>query len=574
MIQLRQVTQLSPSVLKSEGIPVYRAVQNPGEFVLTFPRAYHSGFSCGFNCAEAVNVAPVDWLPRGLCAAELYSEQHRKTSLSHDKLLVGVAREAVKEQLELYFLQSGNPRLLRWQKFCGKDGVLTKALKARFIMENKRMGSVSSISNVRKMDKDFDLSTERECFLCSYDLHLSAAGCECSPQRYGCLSHAKLVCSCESSKKFLLVRYNLDELHALLVALEGDLGAVKVHRLEDFGLVLPTQLKLLEEPKYSLDKGISEHERPLIDVDAMVANTRVHNQSSDDQVSKALCLEHIQDKTFNLFQEPRRIHNINEPFVSGYAHTAEVVIPNDEGNSVNTKSDAVSSDVKSYTVLHNVIGCQGSSSEKANTFPFSRNEDEGHQFCPDLNIGQSTMDSVVKTEDRCVEYTEAVVCAVKEVQNWSPDLSQLECSSNPRFAGVNGYGMVRKKMEHGTVVEALDPYHQCLEYWESKFGSSHVKDKPAAVPMALDINVGSSGCHQDKRILSGVDLNETEEDASYDNTVESVEVVKNIARGLFKKASLEELWVMQKILCSESGSSTWRSAYGALLDEILENVHK
>ncbi|KAJ8459667.1 hypothetical protein OPV22_032593 [Ensete ventricosum] len=798
------VTQLSPSVLKSEGIPVYRAVQNPGEFVLTFPRAYHSGFSCGFNCAEAVNVAPVDWLPRGLCAAELYSEQHRKTSLSHDKLLVGVAREAVKEQLELYFLQSGNPRLLRWQKFCGKDGVLTKALKARFIMENKKMGSVSSISNVRKMDKDFDLSTERECFLCSYDLHLSAAGCECSPQRYGCLSHAKLVCSCESSKKFLLVRYNLDELHALLVALEGDLGAVEVHRLEDFGLVLPTQLKLLEEPKYSLDKGISEHERPLIDVDAMVANTRVHNQSSDDQVSKALCLEHIQDKTFNLFQEPRRIHNINEPFVSGYAHTAEVVIPNDEGNSVNTKSDAVSSDVKSYTVLHNVIGCQGSSSEKANTFPFSRNEDEGHQFCPDLNIGQSTMDSVVKTEDRCVEYTEAVVCAVKEVQNWSPDLSQLECSSNPRFAGVNGYGMVRKKMEHGTVrkkrkirmgsdcgfskslspadlgsccvssewilnntlcsrdtecfrkpspelfgvdlqhdlyssslpsdsqrsqsmkdnsnhlsafnqgiskfekihlmpkycveplnfgklkhgkqwcsreaifpngfksrvrfynvldptklcyyvsevldagslgplfkvivennpgisftstsplqcwemvrerlnqeivrqqnlgknglpelqtlesmdwvamfgflspsivhvVEALDPYHQCLEYWESKFGSSHVKDKPAAVPMALDINVGSSGCHQDKRILSGVDLNETEEDASYDNTVESVEVVKNIARGLFKKASLEELWVMQKILCSESGSSTWRSAYGALLDEILENVHK
>ncbi|RWW69653.1 hypothetical protein BHE74_00022735 [Ensete ventricosum] len=463
MIQLRQVTQLSPSVLKSEGIPVYRAVQNPGEFVLTFPRAYHSGFSCGFNCAEAVNVAPVDWLPRGLCAAELYSEQHRKTSLSHDKLLVGVAREAVKEQLELYFLQSGNPRLLR---------------------------------------------------------------------------------------------------------------------LEDFGLVLPTQLKLLEEPKYSLDKGISEHERPLIDVDAMVANTRVHNQSSDDQVSKALCLEHIQDKTFNLFQEPRRIHNINEPFVSGYAHTAEVVIPNDEGNSVNTKSDAVSSDVKSYTVLHNVIGCQGSSSEKANTFPFSRNEDEGHQFCPDLNIGQSTMDSVVKTEDRCVEYTEAVVCAVKEVQNWSPDLSQLECSSNPRFAGVNGYGMVRKKMEHGTVVEALDPYHQCLEYWESKCGSSHVyemtdvKDKPAAVPMALDINVGSSGCHQDKRILSGVDLNETEEDASYDNTVESVEVVKNIARGLFKKASLEELWVMQKILCSESGSSTWRSGYGALLDEILENVHK
>lgn len=43
------VTQLSPSVLKSEGVPVYRAVQNSGEFVLTFPRAYHAGFNCGLT---------------------------------------------------------------------------------------------------------------------------------------------------------------------------------------------------------------------------------------------------------------------------------------------------------------------------------------------------------------------------------------------------------------------------------------------------------------------------------------------------------------------------------------------
>ncbi|KAK1396310.1 hypothetical protein POM88_006173 [Heracleum sosnowskyi] len=78
------VTQLSPSVLKSEGVPVYRVFQHSGEFVLTFPRA----FNCGFNCAEAVNVAPIDWLEHGQCAVELYSKQNRKTSLSHDKLLL------------------------------------------------------------------------------------------------------------------------------------------------------------------------------------------------------------------------------------------------------------------------------------------------------------------------------------------------------------------------------------------------------------------------------------------------------------------------------------------------------
>jgi len=62
---LLQITQLSPSILKSKGVPVYRCVQNPGDFVLTFPLAYHSGFNCGFNYVEAVNVSPVDWLSHG-----------------------------------------------------------------------------------------------------------------------------------------------------------------------------------------------------------------------------------------------------------------------------------------------------------------------------------------------------------------------------------------------------------------------------------------------------------------------------------------------------------------------------
>lgn len=126
---LFQITQLSPSVLKSEGVPVYRCVQNPGEFVLTFPRAFHSGFNCGFNCAEAVNVAPVDWLPHGQVAIELYQKQGRKTSISHDKLLLGVAREAIQAQWEIDFLRKNSSDNLRWKEACGKDGILVKTLK-------------------------------------------------------------------------------------------------------------------------------------------------------------------------------------------------------------------------------------------------------------------------------------------------------------------------------------------------------------------------------------------------------------------------------------------------------------
>lgn len=46
-ILIGKTTMFPPSVLVERGVPVYRAVQRPGEFVITFPRAYHAGFSHG-----------------------------------------------------------------------------------------------------------------------------------------------------------------------------------------------------------------------------------------------------------------------------------------------------------------------------------------------------------------------------------------------------------------------------------------------------------------------------------------------------------------------------------------------
>lgn len=74
-------------------------------------------------------MAPMDWLEHGQIAVELYSKQHRRTSLSHDKLLIGAAREAARAVWELSFLEKENPRNLRWKIFCGQDGILTKAIK-------------------------------------------------------------------------------------------------------------------------------------------------------------------------------------------------------------------------------------------------------------------------------------------------------------------------------------------------------------------------------------------------------------------------------------------------------------
>jgi hypothetical protein len=56
-----KTAMLSPRVFTSAGVRVCRAVQRPGEFIITLPRAYHAGFSHGFNLGEAVNFALKDW---------------------------------------------------------------------------------------------------------------------------------------------------------------------------------------------------------------------------------------------------------------------------------------------------------------------------------------------------------------------------------------------------------------------------------------------------------------------------------------------------------------------------------
>ncbi|KAF9597370.1 hypothetical protein IFM89_017716 [Coptis chinensis] len=64
-------------------------------------RVLDARFNCGFNCAEAVNVAPLDWLPHKQNAIEIYCKQGRKTSVSHDKMFLGAARETMRVQWEL-----------------------------------------------------------------------------------------------------------------------------------------------------------------------------------------------------------------------------------------------------------------------------------------------------------------------------------------------------------------------------------------------------------------------------------------------------------------------------------------
>ncbi|KAI3917095.1 hypothetical protein MKX01_003544 [Papaver californicum] len=78
---------LSPEVVVASGLPCCRLVQYPGEFVVTFPRAYHVGFSHGFNCGEAANFGTPQWLKVAKEAAVRRASMDLLPMLSHQQLL-------------------------------------------------------------------------------------------------------------------------------------------------------------------------------------------------------------------------------------------------------------------------------------------------------------------------------------------------------------------------------------------------------------------------------------------------------------------------------------------------------
>ncbi|CAI9265617.1 unnamed protein product [Lactuca saligna] len=82
-----KTTLLSPDTVVASGIPCCRLVQNPGEFVMTFPRAYHIGFYHAFNCGEAANFGTPKWLSVAKEAAVRRAAMNFLPMLFHQQLL-------------------------------------------------------------------------------------------------------------------------------------------------------------------------------------------------------------------------------------------------------------------------------------------------------------------------------------------------------------------------------------------------------------------------------------------------------------------------------------------------------
>ncbi|KAJ8393997.1 hypothetical protein AAFF_G00055300 [Aldrovandia affinis] len=193
------VTIMNPNVLMQHGVPVFRTNQCAGEFVVTFPRAYHSGFNQGYNFAEAVNFCTADWLPMGRQCVAHYRRLHRYCVFSHEELLCKMAADPESLDVELaaaVFREMG--------EVTEEEQRLRQAVL--------QMGVLSSEQEVFELVPD----DERQCQKCKTTCFLSALTCTCSPERLVCLHHAADLCDCPLGNKCLRYRYALDEFPSML----------------------------------------------------------------------------------------------------------------------------------------------------------------------------------------------------------------------------------------------------------------------------------------------------------------------------------------------------------------------
>ncbi|PIN05226.1 hypothetical protein CDL12_22235 [Handroanthus impetiginosus] len=200
------VTMLNPFVLQEKGVPVYSIIQEPGNFVITFPRSYHGGFNFGLNCAEAVNFAPADWLPHGGFGAELYRHYHKVPVLSHEELLCVVAKSEFDSKASIYVKKE----LLRiynnektWRERLWRNGIIR-----------------SSPMKPRAKPEYVGAEEDPMCIICQQLLYVSAVSCNCRPSAYVCLEHWEHLCECKPNKLRLLYRHTLAELNNLLLKVD------------------------------------------------------------------------------------------------------------------------------------------------------------------------------------------------------------------------------------------------------------------------------------------------------------------------------------------------------------------
>jgi JmjC domain, hydroxylase/C5HC2 zinc finger len=205
-------TMFSPRLLQMANVPVYRTLQYEGEFIITFPRAFHGGFSLGPNIGEAVNFATHDWIAYGTDANEHYRSFARPAVFSHDRLTFTMANHLQDQK------QYSTCKLLLHEL----ERVVVEELRLRESLLQTGVRDVSHLIHLPKNrldqldERSANYDDKRLCHHCKHVCFFSAVACECSQSRVSCLRHSHSMCRCPPERRYFMIWSPNDELRETL----------------------------------------------------------------------------------------------------------------------------------------------------------------------------------------------------------------------------------------------------------------------------------------------------------------------------------------------------------------------
>jgi histone demethylase JARID1 len=208
------VTMIGPSILLNKGIDVCKAYQEPGTFMVTFPQAFHGGFSTGFNVGEAVNFALPDWLVHGQQCAERYRSWARSSPISRERLVMAMARNLDDLDLNGCILLANDIKRLRDEQDLLRRGVHEAGVHHACRMPNENPD-----------DEEFD--EKRLCSICQHLCYFSCVVCSCDSDRVVCLRHHNSLCQCNRRENCFLFWYTVKEMDAALETVQNHVLALQ-----------------------------------------------------------------------------------------------------------------------------------------------------------------------------------------------------------------------------------------------------------------------------------------------------------------------------------------------------------
>ncbi|CAH8382808.1 unnamed protein product [Eruca vesicaria subsp. sativa] len=233
-VLLGKTTIFPPKILLDHDVPVYKAVQKPGEFVVTFPRAYHAGFSHGFNCGEAVNFAMGDWFPFGAIASCRYAHLNRLPLLPHEEL---ICKEAI------LLKSSPKPENL---DFTPAELSGQRSIKSAFVhlIRFHHLARWSLMKSGLCTGLVSNTYGTIVCSLCKRDCYLAFINCHCYSHPV-CLRHdvRKLDLPCGTTRT-LFLRDNIEVLEAAAEKFEKEDGVSGMITSDEDLYAYPSSLKL------------------------------------------------------------------------------------------------------------------------------------------------------------------------------------------------------------------------------------------------------------------------------------------------------------------------------------------